>query len=199
MNPATWPTRLLVVDVEGNGAQPPDLIEFAAVPAQAGLVNAEIAWSTLVRPPVPITRRATDLHGISNEAVKTAPTWSEISGEVRELLEGAWIAAHNAHVDYNVLVRLLPGWQPVGVIDTLKLSRHILGKATRHNLDALIEHTGIDTSRIPGQRHRALFDAHATGLLLVDLADHFPTFADLAAVAVPTGMPGAPEPEGTLW
>jgi exodeoxyribonuclease X len=199
LNPATWPTKLLVVDVEGNGAQPPDLIEFAAVPTRAELVSAEIAWSTLVRPPVPITRRATEFHGISNEALKTAPTWSEISGEVRDLLDGAWIAAHNAHVDYNVLARLLPDWEPAGVIDTLKLSRHIFGKAIRHNLDSLIEHTSIDTSRIPGQRHRALFDAHATGLLLIHLADRFPTFTDLAAVAVPSGMPGTPEPEGTLW
>ncbi|WP_051944367.1 PolC-type DNA polymerase III domain-containing protein [Streptacidiphilus rugosus] len=85
------------------------------------------------------------------------------------------------------------------MIDTLKLSRHLYGKATRHNLDALIEHTGIDTSGIPGQRHRALFDAHATALLLVQLAEGFTAFTDLAAVAVPAGMPSVPEPEGTLW
>jgi DNA polymerase-3 subunit epsilon/exodeoxyribonuclease X len=199
LKPDSWPSKFLVVDVEGNGAQPPDLIEFAAVPIHAGLVSPETGWSTLVRPPVPINRMATAFHGISNDDVASAPTWQQAASKVRDLLDGAWIAAHNAHVDYGLLARLLPGWEPAGVIDTLKLSRHLYGKDTRHNLDALIEHTGIDTSTIPGQRHRALFDAHATALLLVHLAERFAAFTDLAAAAVPAGMPGVPEPEGTLW
>ncbi len=203
MNPDTWPTKLLVVDVEGNGGQPPDLVEFAALPIHFGQVSAATGWSTLIRPPVPITPMATKIHGISNQDVRTAPAWAETADQVRALLDGAWIAAHNAGVEYGLLTRLLPDWQPTGVIDTLKLSRHLFGKSIRHNLDALIAHTGIDTSRIPGRRHRATFDAHATGLLLVHLAEHFPAFTDLAAVAVPKDMPGiapdGPETEGTLW
>jgi exodeoxyribonuclease X len=201
LNPDTWPVKFLVVDVEGNGGQPPDLIEFAALPLHAGQPSPATGWSTLVRPPVPITPMATRIHGIGNQDVQDAATWAETSGQVRALLDGAWIAAHNASVEYGLLTRLLPDWQPAGVIDTLKLSRHLFGKSTAHNLDALIIHTGIDTSRIPGRRHRAAFDAHATALLLAHLAERFPDFTALAAIAVPTGMPGtAPEPtEETLW
>ena len=203
MNPATWPTKLLVVDVEGNGGHPPDLVEFAALPIHAGQVSPATGWSTLIRPPAPITAMATRIHGISNHDVQNAPTWTETADQVRTLLDGAWIAAHNASVEYGLLTRLMPDWQPAGVIDTLKLSRHLFGTSIRHNLDALITHTGIDTSQIPGQRHRAAFDAHATALLLVHLAERFPAFTDLAAVSVPKGMPGiapeAPEAKGTLW
>ena len=203
MNPDIWPTKLLVVDVEGNGGQPPDLVEFAALPVHAGQVSAATGWSTLIRPPVPITPMATRIHGISDHDVRDAPTWDQAADRVRSLLDGAWIAAHNASVEYGLLNRLMPDWQPTGVIDTLKLSRHLFGKSIRHNLDALIAHTGIDTHQIPGRRHRAAFDAHATALLLVHLAERFPTFTDLAAVAIPAGMPGAasaPAPtEETLW
>jgi exodeoxyribonuclease X len=201
LNPDSWPGKFLVVDVEGNGGQPPDLVEFAALPLHAGQPSPATGWSTLVRPPVAITAMATKIHGIGNQDVHSAPAWAEVSGQVRALLDGAWIAAHNASVEYGLLTRLLPGWQPAGVIDTLKLSRHLFGKTTPHNLDALIAHTGIDTSRIPGQRHRAAFDAHATALLLARLAERFPAFDDLAAVAVPKGMPGTvPQPEeDTLW
>jgi exodeoxyribonuclease X len=201
LNPDTWPTKFLVVDVEGNGGQPPDLVEFAALPLHAGQVSPATGWSTLIRPPVPITPMATKIHGIGNPDVRTAPTWAETAEQVKTLLDGAWIAAHNASVEYGLLTRLMPDWQPAGVIDTLKLSRHLFGKSIRHNLDALIAHTGIDTSQIPGQRHRAAFDAHATALLLTHLAERFPAFDDLAAVAVPKGMPGTmPEPtEETLW
>jgi len=203
LNPDTWPIKLLVVDVEGNGGQPPDLVEFAALPVRAGQVAPANGWSALIRPPVPITPMATKIHGISNQDVQGSPTWAQTADRVRALLDGAWIAAHNASVEYGLLTRLMPDWQPTGVIDTLKLSRHLFGKSIRHNLDALITHTGIDTSQIPGQRHRAAFDAHATALLLVRLAERFPTFTDLAAVAIPKDMPGttpeAPETEGTLW
>lgn len=36
MKPESWPARLLVIDVEGNGASPPDLVEVAALPIRHG-------------------------------------------------------------------------------------------------------------------------------------------------------------------
>ncbi|MGW3183788.1 hypothetical protein ACWDD9_31410 [Kitasatospora sp. NPDC001119] len=43
--------RVLVVDVEGNGAQPPDLVEVAATPVVAGQPVPSSARSSLIRPP----------------------------------------------------------------------------------------------------------------------------------------------------
>ncbi|MFG2845365.1 exonuclease domain-containing protein [Kitasatospora sp. NPDC048296] len=185
----TWP-RVFVVDVEGNGAQPPDLVEVAAIPVDNGRPDSSAARSTLVRPPRPITQLAVEVHGITNQAVASAPPWAQIGGQVRADLEGAWIAAHNAHVDHGVLLRHLPGWQPAGVLDTLRLARATYPHARGHGLDALIKHTGIDLSAVPGQRHRAAYDAHAAALLLLHLAGHYVSWTALVAAAVPPGLPG---------
>ncbi|GAA1165934.1 DNA polymerase III epsilon subunit-like protein [Kitasatospora gansuensis] len=199
----TWP-RLLVVDVEGNGQQPPDLVEIALIPVEGGLVRPEEARSTLVRPPQPITRFATGVHGLTNQDVEAAPPWETIADRVLADLHGAWIVAHNASTEYNVLTRHLPTWQPAGVLDTLRLARAVHPAAPGHGLDKIIPHLGIDLSAVPGQRHRAAFDAHATALLLLTLADRM-TFAELMAAAVPPNMPGAPaapdpdHEEQTLW
>src|SRR5262245_54843722 len=57
----------VVVDVEGNGHQPPDLVELAAVPIVSGLIGEPVSW--LVRPDQALTPMAQRIHGISNKAV----------------------------------------------------------------------------------------------------------------------------------
>ncbi|MGH3427682.1 MAG: hypothetical protein ACRDRI_09175 [Pseudonocardiaceae bacterium] len=44
--------RYAVVDVEGNGRQPPDLVELAVVPIVRGKIGEPMSW--LVRPEQPI-------------------------------------------------------------------------------------------------------------------------------------------------
>ncbi|MCC5574457.1 3'-5' exonuclease [Microtetraspora sp. AC03309] len=202
MDFGTWPHQLLVVDVEGNGATPPDLVEVAAIPIADGRPVPESARCTLVRPPQPITPFAARIHRISNQAVEGAPSWEQVAPGVHTHLQHAWIAAHNASVDYTALRRHLPGWEPAGVIDTLRLARATYPAAPKYGLDALLAYTAIPLTGIDGQRHRAGFDAHATALLLLNLAGHYPTWDALTAAAVPPGMPGFVSPrheEPTLW
>ncbi|MFF4926080.1 exonuclease domain-containing protein [Kitasatospora sp. NPDC001261] len=204
MDFGTWPP-VLVVDVEGNGEQPPDLVEVAAIPVIGGSPVPKFTRSTLIRPPRLITPFARRVHGIRNQDVAQVPTWEQVGPKVYADLEGAWICAHNAHVDYGVLLRHMPTWKPAGVLDTLRLARATYPKAGRYSLDALIELTGLDLASVPGQRHRAAYDAHATALLLIALAGHYDTWDALLTAAVPPGMPGAPLPappkseEQTLW
>jgi exodeoxyribonuclease X len=198
---SSWPA-LLVTDVEGNGATPPDLVEVAAIPLRAGAPDTTAAKSWLIRPPVPVTQFATRVHGLTTAHLADSPRWGEVADEVRAMLGGAWICAHNAHVDYKVLARHLPGWRPVGVLDTLRLARATYPDVRRHTLDALIEHTSLDLSGAPGRRHRASYDAYATALLLLDMASHYGSWDAVVAAAVPPGLPGAPQPESqepTLW
>ena len=203
MTPAAWPKPLFVVDVEGNGANPPDLVEVAAVPVEDGQPFPHQARTWLIRPPVPIPGRISRIHGITNDMVAGCPTWADVSGEVAEVLDGAWIAAHSASVEYSVLSRHLPGWRPAGVLDTLRLAKAVFPGRKGFGLDALIDHTGISLADVAGTRHRAAYDAQATALLLIHLAARYDTWQALAAHAVPPGMPGlpsTPEPEEqTLW
>lgn len=196
MHFADWPRPLYVVDVEGNGANPPDLVEVAAIPIEGGRARPDEARQWLIRPPVPIPARISLIHGITNEMTADAPAWAEVADEVGGLLEGAWIAAHSARVEHTVLSRHLPDWQPRGILDTLRLAKATCPGGDSHGLDALLARTGIDLSEVAGVRHRAGYDAHATALLLVHLAARYPTWEAMTARAVPPGMPGMPPPGG---
>jgi exodeoxyribonuclease X len=58
--------RYAVVDVEGNGQQPPDLVELAVVPIVGGVIGEPTTW--LVKPERPIKYSATRIHGITTHS-----------------------------------------------------------------------------------------------------------------------------------
>ncbi|WP_405575367.1 3'-5' exonuclease [Streptomyces sp. NBC_01167] len=194
MNFSSWPT-LLVADIEGNGNNPPDLVEVAVFPVRDGQADKTTAGAWRTKPNRPVTPFAARVHGLTNQVLEGKPGWEEIRDEVHTMLGTAWIAAHNAHVDYRVLSAHLPKWQPAGVIDTLRLAKATYPDLPKHSLDALIEHVAPDLREAPAQRHRATFDAYATAQLLIAMADRYETWEHLVAAAVPPGLPGAPAPE----
>jgi exodeoxyribonuclease X len=161
--------RYVVVDVEGNGAQPPDLVELAAVPIIGGVVGEPSTW--LVRPETPITGFARRIHGISNTAVADAPVFADIKDDVLRSLDADGIVAHNAHVDVGILQRKLGDWECPEVFDTLALARRLLPDAGSHRLGALVETfhlaDGLADALTP---HRASYDAIVTARLFVRLA-----------------------------
>lgn len=198
---STWPD-LLVVDVEGNGTAPPDLVEVAALPIRDGHPDKGTAKAWLTRPNRPVTSHATRVHGLSNDDLANKPTWDEIAGQVHDFMGTSWMRAHNAHTDYRVLSAHLPNWEPTGVLDTLRLARTTFPHLSVYSLDALIKHVRPDLREAPGLgRHRATFDAFATAQILIAMASRYETWEQLVVAAVPPGLPGAPEQKGepTLW
>ncbi|NJQ04014.1 3'-5' exonuclease [Streptomyces lonarensis] len=197
---SSWPA-LLVVDIEGKGTNPPDLVEVAALPVRDGRPDKDTAGAWLTKPNRPVTPFAARVHGLTNQVLDGKPSWREIEGVVHGLLGTAWVAAHHAHVDYRVLRAHLPQWQPAGVIDTLRLAKAAYPGLPTYRLDALIEHASLDLSDAPGQRHRAAFDAYAAAQRLITMADQYESWDQLVAIAVPPGLPGATKPEQkpTLW
>jgi DNA polymerase III epsilon subunit family exonuclease len=167
---ADW-TQLnyVVIDVEGNGQQPPELVELAAVPITGGTIGEPRAW--IVRPSKPIKPFATRIHGLTNDAVADAPAFAAIKEEVLDTFDGAALVAHNAYVDMGVLQRELGEWERPEVFDTLKLARRLCPNKGSYKLGALIEAfklaEGIPNGLIP---HRAIYDALVTARLFVRLA-----------------------------
>ena len=159
----------VVVDVEGNGQQPPDLVELAAVRIEGGVIGEPVSW--LVRPERPITPIARRIHGITNQQVDSAPVFADIQEEVLRVLEGAALVGHNVHVDLSVLERKLDGWLPPEVFDTLKLARRLLPDATGYRLGVLVDAfklaEGLSEELTP---HRATYDVLVTARLFVRLA-----------------------------
>ncbi|HET9896533.1 MAG TPA: exonuclease domain-containing protein [Streptosporangiaceae bacterium] len=162
--------RYAVVDVEGNGHQPPDLVELAVVPVERGVIGEPVTW--LFQPEQPITAMARRIHGISNDMVQGAPVFASRATEVQARLDGAVLVAHNASVDLGVLKRKLPGFAPDQVLDTLRLSRRLLPDQPNHRLGSLVSALHLGRDLPPGLRpHRADYDALVTARLFVYLAN----------------------------
>lgn len=161
--------RYAVVDVEGNGQQPPDLVEVAMVPIVGGVVGEPSSW--LVKPERPIKYFATRIHGLTNNDVADAPSFAHVEREIRQALDADVLVAHNAHVDIGVLQRHLGDWECPEALDTLKLSKRLLPKQTSYKLGALVEMLtlaeGLPDDLTP---HRATYDALVTARLFVQLA-----------------------------
>ncbi len=162
--------QFAVIDVEGNGQQPPEIVEIAIQPVDGLSMGAEpVVW--LVRPERPIAPIVTrKVHGIRNADVADAPTWSEILPDVAAALGDRIPVAHNAPVEYDMLRRHMPGWAPTVVLDTLRLARAVWPDLGTYSLDPLLDHAGIFLGDERGRRHRAGFDVHATALLFIALA-----------------------------
>ncbi|HCT75531.1 MAG TPA: 3'-5' exonuclease [Micromonosporaceae bacterium] len=192
--------RFAVIDVEGNGQQPPEIVEIAIL-AMDGLVLTTQPRTWLVKPSQPITPLVTrKVHGIKNSDVKDAPWFTEIASEIQAILSDRIPVAHNARIDHEVLSRQLPTWEPALVVDTLRLARALWPGLKSYSLDPLLAHARIDTSSLAGCRHRAGFDAHATALLFATLAKLAVTRDQLLSLGcLPNRAPAAPPDEGVLF
>ncbi len=170
--------NFVVVDVEGNGRQPPDLVELAVVPIIGGVVGEPLSW--LVKPDEPITFFATRIHGLTNKDVADCPSFENICGTVLAALNAHAFVAHNAHVDLGVLARKLTDWQPPEVFDTLKLARRLVPGLGSHRLGNLVKAfnlaEGLADDLSP---HRAGYDALVTARLFVLLATKVASLEEL--------------------
>lgn len=165
-------SRFWVVDVEGNGASPPEIVELAMVEV-VGLDATTTARHWLIRPEAPISLYASRIHGLTNADVAGAPALADIEDDLLGWLNDAVIVGHNVKVEVDILRRGLPEWAPAGAIDTLKLSRALLPDLGSHALlrvGEALDHVQEAASRSGQSHHGALFDATLTALIFVDLA-----------------------------
>jgi DNA polymerase III epsilon subunit-like protein len=186
--------RYAVADVEGNGQQPPDLVELAVLPITDGTLGEPASW--LARPPRPITLFAARIHRITDKDVADASAFAEIEPEVRRALAGKALVAHNASVDLGVLRHELGGWEPPEVFDTLKLARRLLPGQPSYKLGALVAALSLDQGLPPGLApHQATYDVLVTARLFIRLA----TRPDGRPVSLDElrGRPGDQDPGST--
>lgn len=161
--------RYAVVDVEGNGQQPPDLVEVAAVAIVDGVIGEPSNW--LVKPARPITPIARRIHGLTNQDVADAPSFTQVEDEVRRALDVDVLVAHNAHVDVGVLQRHFGEWKCPDVLDTLKLAKRLRPNRTSYKLGALVEAFALAEGLPDGlMPHRATYDVLVAARLFVLLA-----------------------------
>jgi exodeoxyribonuclease X len=182
----TWKaTAFAVIDVEGNGQQPPDLVEVAIASVERGVRQS--VYSSLIRPPRPITPIVRRIHGISNEAVADAPQIAEIASEITDRLHGKIPLGHNVRIDIDALSRQLPtGWAPAFAIDTLLLAKRVLPSQPSYSLEKLRADLGLDVDGSAVTRHRAGADVVAAFDLFCTLISRLgsePTLRELFQLA----------------
>lgn len=184
-----------VLDVEGNGQIPLEIIEIAVVQIQKGVVHGSPqVW--LVKPKKPVTRQARLLHGITNEDLSGRPYFEGISKELRPHLEGRVIIGHNVSVDVRLIREKVPQWVPPETLDTLKMARHMYPKQASYSLEELCKAEGIQPADC--HFHRADSDAEVTAELFLNMArrlDHDGTLSLMRLIEI-AGTVNSPGRDG---
>jgi DNA polymerase III epsilon subunit family exonuclease len=144
------------------------MVEIGAVK----VTNRQISdrWSTLINPGVPIIGR--QLHGITDEDVKDAPSPEEAAKQFLAWAGDAPLVGHNIGFDIGFLEGALGSGQRIEqgrYVDTLVLAREAYPD-TDLKLGDLARFFELEVE----PNHRALPDAEATAQLLVRLASDLP-------------------------
>lgn len=147
-------------DTETTGLRPHSefLVEIAAVRFNLES-GAKEYFQTLVNPGVPIPWQATNVHGITDAMVLSAPPLAAVLPSFYQFIEGAIPVAHNAPFDLGFLslhsLRLGITPPQVPVLDSCMFSRRVFTDQPSHKLQSLVEAFGISE----GTFHRAQADA----------------------------------------
>ena len=88
---------LAVIDIEATGCNvtTDKIVEIAIVkylPDGARTVKRKI-----INPQIPIPPAIVDIHGITDEMVKQAPTFKQSANDIKQFLDGCDIACYNAY------------------------------------------------------------------------------------------------------
>jgi len=165
----------VVFDTETTGLSPQKgarLVEIAAVKISSGLnLDLSETFESLINPCVPIPYQAYRVHGIDDSMVRDKPKAGDVIPSFFNFCADSIVLAHNANfdgrfVDYqaekdgiaNIMTKL---------VCSVKLTKTAYPGLDKYSLDYLINHFELDLPLPDGYRHRALFDAAHTGLLII--------------------------------
>lgn len=166
---STQPLRgcpVAVLDFESTGTDPqtchPVQVAVATIDA-LGDSEPTLALSTLIRPPVSIPPESTEVHGITDRDVASAPTLDDVLPDLLAAIEGRALAAYNLPFDWTILRRAIESSPiarklgavsplPWGCIDPLVMAKEI-DKYER----------GKKLVQVAGRRGLALPNAHDAG------------------------------------
>lgn len=166
---------LVAIDFESAGEYPGETTH----PIQVGMATMQglqfqpsLFFRSYLKTERPVTWMAQQLHGISNDHLKEAPSMSSLWPQFQERLRNRYLVAHGRGTERRFL-RAFPlhGFGPW--IDTLTLTRQMAPGLPSYKLSDLILHFQLlekVTSLLPEFRcHEALSDALASLVLLLHL------------------------------
>ncbi len=175
-------TTFVVVDLETTGGSPAlgcAITEIGAVKICGGETLGE--FQSLVNPGIPIPSFITDLTGITDEIVASAPkidkalpSFLEFCGSHKKTV----LIAHHAPFDLSFLksaaAQLSHPWPKYRVIDTAKIARYVLSREEVINCKLSTLSAFFSVATLP--THRALDDARATVEVFHGIIERMGTF-----------------------
>ncbi|TDL35017.1 PolC-type DNA polymerase III [Jeotgalibacillus sp. S-D1] len=159
----------IVFDVETTGlsAVYDKIIELAAVKIHDGEIVDK--FERFANPHHPLSATTINLTGITDDMVRNAPEIEEVLKDFHKWAADDILVAHNASFDMGFLN---VGYRRTGlekatnpVIDTLELARFLHPEMKNHRLNTLAKKFEVELT----QHHRAIYDAEATGYILVKM------------------------------
>lgn len=159
----------IVFDVETTGlsAVYDTIIELAAVKIHNGEIIDR--FESFANPHHRLSATTINLTGITDDMVQNAPEVGVVIQRFYEWVGDGVLVAHNASFDMGFLN---VGYKNIGlekaknpVIDTLELGRFLYPEMKNHRLNTLAKKFDIELT----QHHRAIYDAEATGYLLLKM------------------------------
>ncbi len=169
LSPLSFPEPLgyAVIDLETTGLDPKSdrIVSFAVIELDPkGVMTATMRG--LVNPERPIPAGATEVHGIADEDVASAPTFSHFARGIRSLLDGRAMIAFNAGFDVPLLLTELERagypYVPLRQGCVMSAAQVAYPLASGHRLPEVAELLGIDG---PDAEHDALSDAHVAAAI----------------------------------
>ena len=144
----------VAVDVETTGLREEDeIIEIGMVRVRQGEIVD--TFQQLIKPSIPVPVDISIITGITQDMVKSAPSWHDIEAEVQNFIGNDLLLAHNyrfdkGHIESELGTELTNEW-----LDTHDVTKLFLPSLTSYKLIAIANHLHIDDS----SHHRALNDA----------------------------------------
>ena len=151
----------VIIDIEttGGSARIEKITEIAAYQHDGERITDEFV--TLINPERNIPYFITNLTGITNEMVESAPRFYEIAKQLIEFTDGRIVVAHNARFDYSFIrqeFKSLGYNYSRSILDTVALSRKLFPGYRSYSLGNICRDLKITING----RHRASGDALAT-------------------------------------
>ena len=186
--------KLAVIDFETTGlsASEDRILEVGVACFDGGELTDRRNW--LINPGIPVPEESRAIHNISDEDLKSAPFFADVTAELRNILAGRLPVAYNAVFDRGFLHaevgrlgpaaladgRRPPAFEPsVTWIDPLVWVRELHQAEKGMKLTDVCARLGIALDNA----HRAAADAEATGHVLLALRRQMPvTYGELIRI-----------------